>query len=151
MSSFLLLNDLMRKSVGSYHSSVVAVGAGGNNALEELECKLGDLVDLAACVVKQTAAAGIGSAEKSAKTDILNVKARGLILDIPLLLKCKRELFDQLIDLYVVLLCKLAEGILVARKICGTGADSEVVLDCKCVSKLCRARRKNFICKTLQC
>ena len=99
----------MCKSVYSTHLAVIVVRARGDNTLEKLECKLRYLIDASVYVIKQTAAARVGTAQETAEADILNVESYGLVLDIPLLFKSKRELFDSLISLYVILLCKLTE------------------------------------------
>ena len=55
--------------------------------------KLLDAVYSAACVVKDSSATSLGAVKERAYAVILNVKAVGLVVGKPLLLKCSAEYF----------------------------------------------------------
>ena len=99
----------MGQAVGGDHLAVAGGCTAGGDALQQFKGQLGDGVDLAVCIVQQTAAAGIGAADETAQTDVLHVKAGGLVFDVPLLFKGEGKAVDEADQLGIILVGEAAQ------------------------------------------
>ena len=140
------------RRTGDVHSEIVEVDsvtlvANG----KKLALKLLDSIDFSVRVVNKSASCAFKTANKSAKSVILNLKAEGLVLKIPLLLKCCGKRGYSLARLYVILVCKTEKLSLIACKICLACTHTELVFYREDIAKLCHSCEKISVLTALLC